>query len=495
VAIAGSTDDEVATVTSLRPGLTLKASQNRHLSTEDSEMQMHALLTVTGDRLGSGFVADPTTGFEAVAAEVIIVDCSGSMDAPRTKISAARRAAAAAIDALRDGSLFAVVEGTRGARMVYPSAPGLASANTRTKAEAKAASARLVASGGTAIGTWLTQARELLDQHPPAIRHVILLTDGKNEHETPDELDRVLAACAGHFVCDARGIGTGWEPRELLRITSVLRGVADAVRDVSELENVVREMVANSMHKFVPDVRIRINSTAWARLRFLKQVYPVRSDLTEHPADVGDGTTEFSLGDWGDESREYHICFDIASSPRVIGQDLRVAKIDLLMGQEPIAAPQLVLVCWTDDPAISTRLDQKVNYYATQEELQQAVDAGYDAYDAGDHPAARSEWGRAVRLAAILGNAEILERLGRLVDIIDPATGEVKLKENVQPSDLLSLAVGSVLSSRSPDQIGHDEPPDAGPASPDRTCVCGWLSPPDAVVCTKCGLPLETPDE
>ena len=43
---------------------------------------------------------------------VIMVDCSGSMDYPPTKMRNARDATAAAIDTLRDGVAFAVIAGT-----------------------------------------------------------------------------------------------------------------------------------------------------------------------------------------------------------------------------------------------------------------------------------------------------------------------------------------------------------------------------------------------
>src|SRR5947199_1486867 len=114
----------------------------------------------------------------------------------------AKQASAAAVDALRDGVSFAVVAGTDRARMVYPVEGRLAVADARTKAEAKTAIGRLKAGGGTAIGQWLTQANRLFVGHQQAIKHAILLTDGRNEHETPAELDNALALCEGRFVCD-----------------------------------------------------------------------------------------------------------------------------------------------------------------------------------------------------------------------------------------------------------------------------------------------------
>ena len=43
--------------------------------------------------------------------------------------------------------------------------------------------------GGTAMGTWLTLAGRLFDSVPMlAQRHAILLTDGENHNETPEQL-------------------------------------------------------------------------------------------------------------------------------------------------------------------------------------------------------------------------------------------------------------------------------------------------------------------
>ena len=44
--------------------------------------------------------------------------------------------------------------------------------------------------GGTAIGTWLAHVREIAGHHPGVLTHAILLTDGKDEHETPEATRR-----------------------------------------------------------------------------------------------------------------------------------------------------------------------------------------------------------------------------------------------------------------------------------------------------------------
>ena len=117
-----------------------------------------------------------------------MVDCSGSMDYPPTKMRGARDATAAAIDALRDGVHFAVIGGTHVAKEVYPGGGRLAVADAQTRDQAKQALRKLSAGGGTAIGTWLRLADRLLSSADVAIRHGILLTDGRNEHESPEDL-------------------------------------------------------------------------------------------------------------------------------------------------------------------------------------------------------------------------------------------------------------------------------------------------------------------
>jgi Ca-activated chloride channel family protein len=477
-----------------RPGFDLELSQESYLSTRDSAMD--AVLTVTaGDwDTGSRLVPD--------AAQVVLVDCSGSMSVPPTKIAAARAATAAAIDALRDGAYFAVVAGTATAQMRYPSAPPMARADARTKAEAKGITAGLVASGGTAMGTWLTLARELLDEHPTAVRHALLLTDGKNR-EDARHLDRVLAECAGRFVCDARGIGTDWEPKELRRIVEVLLGRADAGRAESELVEDFREITESVMGRVVPDVRIRVRLMPGTGLRFLRQVFPTGQDLTGQRIALDERTAEFSTGSWGgQDSRDYHLCLAVEHEGRPQEEDIQVAVVELASvvagttDAQRSGVPLPVVVHWTEDMVRSSRVDPKVAHYSEQAEIDRAVTAGCDAYDDGRPDEAAEEWGRAVRLAAESGNAEILERMRRLVSIRDAAGGVVTIKPGLQPLDLRRAAVGSNLSTRrQASREGTGRVP--GPAGPDLTCpACGRVSPAGARYCA-CGQPLDerdTPD-
>ena len=104
---------------------------------------------------------------------------------------------AAVADEFPDGVWFAVVRGAESADVAYPPRGGLAQASDRTRREASRAIARLQPVGGTAIGRWLSMASELVALRPGAHGHALLLTDGKDEDETPIELRAALESCEG----------------------------------------------------------------------------------------------------------------------------------------------------------------------------------------------------------------------------------------------------------------------------------------------------------
>ncbi|MEP6856190.1 MAG: hypothetical protein ABJA33_12010, partial [Pedococcus sp.] len=79
----------------------------------DGGTDVHAIVTVTCS--GAGGAGQSGSGD---AAEIVIVDTSGSMGGEN--IVAAQRAAAAALDQVLDGVWFAVVAGSHQAQLAYP---------------------------------------------------------------------------------------------------------------------------------------------------------------------------------------------------------------------------------------------------------------------------------------------------------------------------------------------------------------------------------------
>ncbi|MBT2382145.1 vWA domain-containing protein [Streptomyces sp. ISL-11] len=472
-----------------RPAFTTRLDQNKYLPA-GGKGSAHAILTVEADGL------DRLAG-RADCAEVIVIDCSGSMNWPSTKMAAARRAAAAAVEVLRDGTRFALVEGTDRARVVYPPDGRMAVAGPDSRGDAAHVAAGLVAAGGTAIAAWLTCALGLLSAQDAPIRHALLLTDGRDEHDRPGELERALDACAGRFTCDARGIGGQWAATELRGIAGRLHGVADAVEDDSDLEAEFRAMMTSAMAKALPDLRIRVSLREGSELAFFKQVFPVELDLTGEGVRLDDLTVEFPTGAWGDETREFQLCVtaEPAGDPR--GRDLQAALVSLAPGPAggtpPLALPPpgSLLIHWTDDHALSTHVHPRVAHYGGYADLGRAVTAGCEAYERGDRETARAEWGRALRLAGELGDEKMLRRLGRLVRADLPG-GEVGLRGDLSPGDLNSAWVAEGHSTRwtePPQPLPRAVPPPR--ESADRACPrCGRVSAGTDQHCTGCGLAL-----
>ncbi|MGP3949421.1 vWA domain-containing protein [Streptomyces sp. 7N604] len=442
------------------PRFSAEVYQNVYLSEGGREVNAIVTVTATGGGTTGGMPLTSRTYSRDTgpgAAVVIMVDCSGSMDYPPTKMRNARDATAAAIDALRDGVAFAVVSGTHRASEVYPGGGRLATADADTRAQARQALRKLSAGGGTAIGTWLRLADRLLataDASSPQqefIRHGILLTDGRNEHESPEDLQAALDACAGRFTCDARGVGTDWEVKEVTGIASALLGSADIVADPAALAADFTQMMETAMGKEVADVSLRLWTPVGAHIAFVKQVAPTVEDLTGRRTDAGPRAGDYPTGSWGDESRDYHVCVRVPAAG--VGQEMLAARVSLIVpapdgGPPETLAQGLVRAVWTDDMASSTSIDPQVAHYTGQAELAQVIQQGIDARKSGDRDGATAKLGRAVQLANASGNAETAKLLAKVVDVVDAATGTVRLKARVAEADEMTLETRSTKTVR-----------------------------------------------
>ncbi|QLE72105.1 VWA domain-containing protein [Streptomyces rectiverticillatus] len=444
---------------------TVEVYQNAHLP--EGGREVNAIVTVTAT--GGGTMAEtplasrtplvphqsPSSyGQRAAgpdAAVVVMVDCSGSMDYPPTKMRGARAATAAAIDTLRDGVAFAVVAGTHQAKEAYPGGGRLALADATTRQQAKDALRKLTPGGGTAIGTWLRLADRLLESSEAPIRHGILLTDGRNEHEEPDALRASLQVCAGRFTCDARGVGTDWEVKEVTGIASALLGTADIVADPAGLSADFTRMMENAMGKEVADVALRLWTPQGAEVQFLKQVAPSLETLTERRVDAGPRIGDYPTGSWGDESRDYHLCVRVPAA--AVGEEMLAARVSLVLpapaGSSPhVPAQGLVRAVWTDDLAASTSLNPQVAHYTGQAELARVIQQGLDLRRSGDIDGATAKLGRAVQLANRSGNEDTAKLLAKVVDVVDAATGTVRLKAKVTAEAQMTLETRSTKTVR-----------------------------------------------
>ncbi|HET7488140.1 MAG TPA: VWA domain-containing protein [Acidimicrobiales bacterium] len=408
-------------------GFSADVYQNEFLA--DGATEVNAVVTVTA---GPGASA---AGAAPAKAVVLIVDTSGSMANPRTKIHAARRAAATACSMLPDGTLFALIAGSDGAVSVYPR-EGLAVADPGTRGLAAEMAGRLQGSGGTRISTWLDLARRLVEPHPDAIRLAYLLTDGENRENEGDFVSAIQQA-VGVFQCDARGVGADWHVDELRQITSALLGEVDIIKEPDQMDDDFKAFLERAISKNVADVRIKLWAPKGATVRFVRQVAPTIEDLTGRGTPVDALTSEYATGAWaGEESRDYHVC--VAVPPGHVGDEKLAARVSLMVGDEAVSQG-LVRAVWTDDDALSTRINPQVAHYTGQAELAEAIQEGLQARKAGDLDTATIKLGRAVQLAAQSGNEGTLRVLRKIVDVQDEATGTVRVKRNVEKLDEMEL--------------------------------------------------------
>jgi von Willebrand factor type A C-terminal domain/von Willebrand factor type A domain len=444
------------------PGFTIDIYQNQYLP--DGGRDVHAVITVTspGSALATEdafpVLTSPVTGpGQALAtspapdcAQIIMIDCSGSMNMPETKMKAVLGATAAAVNMIRDGVAFAVIAGTERALPLFPDDGTMAIADPRTKVAAKRAVISLRPGGGTAIGQWLRLARYIFTSHPAELRHAILLTDGKNEHEAPSHLDAAIDLCRGVFTCDCRGIGTDWEVAELRRIATALLGTVDIVSDPERLQSEFAAMMKAAMGKQVSDVALRIWTPQNASIRFVRKVAPFVEDLTGRRAESGPQTGDYPIGAWGaGECRDYHLCVRVARG--TVGQEMLAARVGLAIGSSAdrhMRSEGLVKAVWTTDEDLFTAINPQVAHYSGQTELAQVIQEGLAARKKGDGSTTVAKLGRAVALAERSGNEDTARLLARVVDVVDAPTGTVRLKKKVEEVDEMTLDTRSTRTVR-----------------------------------------------
>lgn len=429
--------------------------QNEYLP--DGSTEVHAVVSVACT--GAGQAGQTGAGD---AAEIIIIDTSGSMDMPSAKIIAARRAAHVALDEIHDGTWFAVVAGNTGAQLIYPRQGTLVKMDPGHRSAAQQWVAQVQPGGATTIGAWLDCARDLFLSVPAAQRHAILLTDGKQEHEAPAELDRAIAQSKGVFQCDCRGVGDNWVVEQLRKIATGLLGTVDLIATPDQMEADFEAIIKRSMSRGVADVQLRVWAPAGSEVMFVRQVAPDVDDLTPRAVQVSELIREFPTGAWADESRDYHVAVRVPTAP--VGSERLAARVELVVDDQ-VQAKGLVRAVWSTDTDLTTRINPAVAHYTGQAELADAIQQGLAARKSGDEDAATMLLGRAAKIAHDAGNESTTRLLAKVVDITDPDTGTVRLKKEVATLDEMALDTSSTKTVRVRRNPAPDGPPPAGPPS------------------------------
>ncbi|PXX06327.1 VWA domain-containing protein [Mycolicibacterium moriokaense] len=418
-------------------GMTVDVDHNPYLA-EGSPTIDAIVSIVAGKNAATSALAAPDR------VEAIIIDCSSSMQSPPAKFDAARRATAAAVAELVDGTYITIVAGTEKATLVYPTDGRATQASAATRAAAARAVDGLRPGGGTALGTWLAYVRGVVAGHPGAIAHAILLTDGKDEHETPAQLQAEIALSEGKFSCDCRGVGTDWRVDELRSISTALLGSVDIVADPEDLADDFAAMMRASMGKSIPDLTLRLRTPVGAHVGFVKQVAPTVVDLTHRRVDSGHQTGDYPLGSWGVEDRDYHIQVEV--DPAAVGREKLVARVSVVSGDE-VLGEGLVNAVWTADTALSAVISRRVAHYTGQAELARAVGEGLNARRDGDVVTATAKLRRAMKLAVESGNDGTAKLLRGLI-LVDEHTGTARLRPGVTAADEMALDARSTRTAR-----------------------------------------------
>jgi von Willebrand factor type A C-terminal domain/von Willebrand factor type A domain len=377
---------------------------------------------------------------------IFVIDKSGSMQG--VSIDAVRQAVVRGIELCDPEMIFAVV--------VFDEMASILVRPQKADAQGKQEAARylqmLYASGGTAFSSGLDLARSVSQQYPNAIRRALFLTDGVNETERPGRFESVLRSCVGVFECDCWGLGTKWRVGEVQEVARALNGKASLIPGPTEIESAFSSAIQKAASKAVADVRLRLWTPQTSRVTLVKQMNPTIEDLTVAGTRTNAQSLEFGLGSWAPgESRDYQL--DLNVTANAIGEELLAVRPSIVYRQDgqdrEVRLPTgRVVVTWTTDETLSSRINPRVAHYTGQEELAAAIQAGLQARERGDDDAATHLLGKAVKLAADSGNDEMTARLKKVVDVEDAATGTVRLKRSVTEAAAMDLELESTTTKR-----------------------------------------------
>ena len=230
---------------------------------------------------------------------------------------------------------------------------------------------------------------------------------------------------------------------ELRSVATALVGTYDIVATPDGLAADFSQMLQDSLSRRVAEVALRVWTPQGGQVLVLKQMDPPL-ELTDNRVEVDPLRADYATGAWGDESRDYYLSVRVP----VADEERLAARVTLLVDGEE-AGQGLIRAEWTDDAAKSTHMNKRVAEALGQAELAEVIQDAVDAHREDDDSRETDRWGRAVQLATEMGNSDVVDRVSKVVDIIDAPTGRVKLKPNVKEIDVVINETRSTRTSRS----------------------------------------------
>ena len=205
------------------------------------------------------------------------------------------------------------------------------------------------------------------------------------------------------------------------------------------------------MGKQVADVSLRVWTPQSATVKFVKQVAPAVEDLTGRRTQIGPQAGDYPTGAWGPgESRDYHV--GVSVNPAGVGQEMLAARVSLVtrhaVRRRRSSGRGSSARYGPTTRRCPPRSTARVAHYTGQAELADAIQEGLEARKQGDEETATAKLGRAVALAHQSGNEDTAKLLAKVVDVVDVATGTVRLKKKVEDADEMALDTRSTKTVR-----------------------------------------------
>lgn len=414
------------------------AYQNPYLREGDTRLQ--AVLSINLN-------ADVQATKPVPLALAIIIDRSGSMEGQ--KIEAAKDAAIRVIQAADESTAFMVVTFNEIASVIVP--PSAATPDNKARAVQQIRS--IYSNGGTCMSTGLsTVAREMATAQGRA-RKILFLTDGKNEGEKRNILDRAVQQCKQAQVeVSAWGIGTDWDEDELRYIAEQTQGDADIIPSPEQVAAAFISAFSHFQATAVTDVRLNLWTPQGVTIKSIQQVFPSILPLQAVPDATNARVSRVSLGSWAQgDQRDLLVELEIPSYAP--GQQFLMSRPSLIfnapgMGEheEKTERKGWVFAQWTTDLQLAAQIDHHVAHYTNQEELSQNIRDGQAALAVGDNERATRLLGRALALSQQTGNENMTKLLNKLV--VKDASGTVRLNKNATEVERKTISINSGKTTR-----------------------------------------------
>ena len=280
------------------------------------------------------------------------------------------------------------------------------------------------------MGTWLTLATRLFAAVPSATqRHAILLTDGYNQHESPEQLSAAIEG-AGPLPVRLPRRRLGVQVAEVAGLRPRCSAASTSSRSPSEAAD-FEQIMRQSMGRGVADAALRVWAPQGSQVLFVRQVSPTVEDLSSRRQEVNPLTGAYATGAWV-ESR-YHVA--VRPPAKAVGQEQLAARVQVAVADAVVAQGRSGDVVHDDTLNHPHRpWRSRTTPAAGRREV---IQDGRRREGGGLHRR-RCRSRRAVQLAEETGNDEATTRLRRS-SIRGCWTGTVRLKRSVSKLDEMAL--------------------------------------------------------